>query len=190
MRRPRAIPQINKNPRVKSRSRSQNQRQRRDGVTPSIDHFDNQNNPGNLISTIEGADSHTNGGEHLGNLLEEEDEFNRPSSKIRAEDFLLNTQDSIALDDLPVEERLIQKGRLYKFNVNQKRHELIRDQIETGPTFQPTLISNNEPYLQRKRDQINEILGLTGSDGTILESALEYENPGGACGTTRILWPK
>lgn len=53
---------------------------------------------------------------------------------------------------LPVEERLIKKGMQYKYNLNQRRHERIQDQIASGPTFQPQLIANNEPYLQRKRE--------------------------------------
>jgi hypothetical protein len=77
-------------------------------------------------------------------------------SRIDAETSLLEDSPSVVKEllvhtdhsvDVPVEERLIQKGKLYKFNLNQKRHEIIRDQIETGPTFQPTLVANNEPYL-------------------------------------------
>ena len=76
-------------------------------------------------------------------------------SRIEAETSILEESPSVVKDlvvhtdhsvEVPVEERLIEKGKLYKFNLNQKLHEIIRDQIEKGPTFQPTLVANNEPY--------------------------------------------
>ena len=46
-----------------------------------------------------------------------------------------------------VEDRLLNKGEEYKSKRNQKRTELIRQEIEEGPSFKPTLISNNAAYL-------------------------------------------
>lgn len=57
-------------------------------------------------------------------------------SRIEAETTLLEESPSVVQEllvhtdhtvEVPVEERLIQKGKLYKFNLNQKRHEIIRD---------------------------------------------------------------
>lgn len=61
--------------------------------------------------------------------------------------------------EIPIEERLIQKGIQYKNSLVQKRHELITQQIEVGPTFKPQLVSNNDAYLQKR-----------GIEGTLLET--------------------
>lgn len=49
--------------------------------------------------------------------------------------------------DGTVEDRLIRKGEEYKNKIHQKRHEIIAYEIQDGPQFQPTLVSNSEQYL-------------------------------------------
>jgi hypothetical protein len=53
----------------------------------------------------------------------------------------------------PVQERLLKKGMEYKNNLNHKRHEVIKDMIKNGPSFQPKLISKNDQYLKNRRTE-------------------------------------